>query len=172
MTRPKVAEPPVAASVTTARPEHLAALKLRGEDERVGGRNTEPFAVHLGVVEFDVFVHPVGDRTPGLDTPAPLCFGGLTPLQRTGATHQSGERLQVVIQMEDIEAYRPADPLTDAINKLMLYRLIRGMTPPREYVGVVKHRLGQAVVGLAECGRLGLEAGFAVGIGDDGMNPL
>jgi len=74
--------------------------------------------------------------------------------------------------MEDNEAYRPADPLTDAINNLMLYRLICGMSPSREHVGVVKHRFGQAIVGLAECGRLGLEAGFAVGVGDDGMNPL
>jgi len=58
----EVEHPAVAATVTAAGPEHLAAGEPGVEHERVRRGDIEPLAVHLRLLQFDVLADPVGDR--------------------------------------------------------------------------------------------------------------
>src|SRR6476646_4610387 len=69
----------VAAFPGAARTENLAALEPGDENDLVGRRHCERFAIHFDVLDFEIAINSAGDWMRRVANPKPFPFAGLAP---------------------------------------------------------------------------------------------
>src|SRR5258708_13043644 len=84
--RPEVENSALAAIVTAAASEDLAAREPAHEDQRIWLRNVEAFAVHFLVLNLNRFAQPLGDGVTRLDNPHPFVLPAFHPLLPTACS--------------------------------------------------------------------------------------
>ena len=77
----------VAAFPGAPRTENLAALEPGDENNLVGRRHCERFAIHFDVLDFEIAIDPARDRMRRVANPEPLLFAGLAPDNGAACAH-------------------------------------------------------------------------------------
>ena len=141
----------VAACEGATATEYFAAIEPADEDNFVGIRNIEGFAVHFFIFEKESVLYALCDGMVGLYDPDAFT-GMITPLQVTGGAHELSEDLGVVAGMENHETHTAENSCLYAVNDFVAYSGVTHMSPPNENVGVCKDFFCQAVLFHVERG--------------------
>src|SRR4029077_6393503 len=131
-------------------PEHLAAFVRADEHQLVWWRDVEVLAIHLLVRNDDRMWNAGRDRMRRAHGPHGLALAVLAPAKPAARAHQAHEDLRLVSGVQHDESHPVEHPRVHAVDHRVVHTLVRGVTPPREHVGLVQRRLGQAVVGFIE----------------------
>src|SRR6266478_943860 len=77
----------VAAFPGTTRAKNLAALEPGDENNLVGRRHGERFAIHFDVLDFEIAIYPARDWMRRVANPEPFLFAGLAPDNGAARAH-------------------------------------------------------------------------------------
>src|SRR5882724_2383184 len=94
--RAEVKDFAVATFPGTAGAENFAALEPGNENNLIGRRHGERFAVHFDILDFEIAINPARDRMGWVANPEPFLFAGFAPDDRTTRTHQPHEWFRVM----------------------------------------------------------------------------
>ena len=111
--------PALSTRVAASAAENLASAKPAYQDQRVGLRNIEIFAIHLLVLQLDVFPETRRDRMAGLYHPEALMIVALAPLQLAGSAQQALENLREVPGVQYNQPHACQDALLHAFHHLI-----------------------------------------------------
>ena len=148
-----------AAVVAETRAEDEAVLEPAAEDQLVGLGHVEGLAVQL-LKEVEVVGNARGDGVSGEEIPHDLVLVAAPGEVAVGAHHLL-EDLGVVTRVEDDETHLAhVDTLADALHQTVVHLMVRHVTPPEQYVGLVQHLIGQTLVGVVQRGEADVQRGI------------
>ena len=162
----------VAAGVTAAAAEDFAALEPGDENEFVGRGDVEEFAVHLLVLDFEMFAQAIGNGMAGRNDPHPLFLAHLAPFQVAARPHQPLEELGEMAGVKDDEAHAIEDALLDALDNGILHLVVGHVAPPEEDIRLGEGSVAQTVLRFVEGGGADGETGRAQSLGQGDVDAV
>lgn len=170
MARAEIEDAAFAAMEAAPASKYFAAGEPTDKHQLIRFWNIETLAIHFGLRNLKVFRNSIHDWVPVRDDPQPFLFTRFTPLQIAGSAHTLFEYLGIVSRMKADEAHAVHDPSIYALDNLIAYFPMRGMSPPDQNIGLIQDFLGQPMLGLIQSRRPDIKACLIEAIGDNCMD--
>src|SRR5580704_9507027 len=128
--RTKIEDSTVTPFPAAAGAKDFPSLEPRNEDGLLRSGNSERFAVHLFVRDFEVCLDSLSDRMAGVADPKAFLFSGFAPDQGAGCTHQALKDLRVVARMKHDQSHPFQNTLLHAPDDFVRHLSVGDMAPP------------------------------------------
>src|SRR5215472_223016 len=134
----------------------LASRERAYEDQLVGRRHVEEFAVRLLARDRKYIRHAVRDGVGRGHRPYQLSLAGVAPAQRARGAHQLPEHPGVVARVQYHQAHAAPHPVAHPSNNVVRDVVVGGVPPPGQHVRRAQHDVPQALPRLVQgCGAYG-----------------
>src|SRR5205809_4031891 len=138
----KVKDFSIATFPGATRAENFAALEPGNENNLIGRRHGERFAVHFDILDFEIAIDSARDRMGWVANPEPFLFAGFAPDDGTTRTHQPHEWFRVMRRVQRDETHSLPHSRQDALDDGVTYFSVRGVTPPDQDVSTLENAGG------------------------------
>src|SRR5215813_5637576 len=152
----EVEDPTASSSEAASTAKDLAARERAYEDQLVGRRHVEEFAVRLLARDRKYIRQAVRDGVGRGHRPYQLSLAGVAPAQRARGAHQLPEHPGVVARVQYHQAHAAPHPVAHASNNVVRDVVVSGVSPPGQHVRRAQHNAPQALLRLVQgCGAYG-----------------
>src|SRR6266513_993042 len=117
-----------------ARAENFTALEPGNENNLIGRRHGERFAVHFDILDFEIAIDPARNRMGRVANPEPFLFAGLAPDDGTTRAHQPHEWFRVMRRVQRDETHSLPHSRQDALDDGVGYSTVCGVAPPDQNI--------------------------------------
>src|SRR5438034_6243708 len=138
----KVKDFSIATFPTATRAENFAVLAPGNENNLIGRRHGERFAVHFDIFDLEIAIDSAGDRMGWVTNPEPFLFAGFAPDDGTTRTHQPHEWFRVMRRVQRDETHSLPHSRQDALDDGVGYFAMCGVAPPDQDIRILENASG------------------------------